>query len=603
MDINLTALMVPAIIVLVALFTLGMIFARLYHRASKEIAFVRTGLGGEKVVRDGGTLVLPVLHETIPVNMNTLKLEVLRAREAALITRDRMRVDVQAEFYVRVKPDAEAISTAAQTLGRRTMEPAMLKELVEGKFVDALRAVAAGMSMEELHENRVDFAQKVQVAVAEDLHKNGLELESVSLTGLDQTPSDFFNPQNAFDAQGLTKLTQEIERRRKERNDIERDTKIEIELKDLETHQKSLQIDRDNEYAQLERDQEVKVRAAETSATIARQEAERRREAEEATIEADRSIREAEIEQQRQIEQRQIERERLVRIAEQEREIAVSQKSREESAARGEADLARAKAVTAEEEVKTVRETASAERARQVRLVKAREEAEKDAISITVAAEADKKASEDRAEAMRLAATGEADSVRIRAQADEERYRVEAEGQRAINEARNALSPDQIALEIRLDLLKNLPAIIEQSVKPMEQIDDIKIIDIRGMGQSGHGSDSNADNSGGDGNLARSVVDQALRYRAQRPLVDSLLNEVGLGDLADLSNMVGNARTSPVNMDKGGEKSARKQSTSDAHPKSESTAKEAQKGSQDQRQRRGRKGSDDSDTKSPKSSS
>ncbi len=539
MDLNLTALAVPVIVVLGGLFLLGLIFARLYNRASKEVAFVRTGMGGEKVVRDGGALVLPVLHDIIPVNMNTLKLEVVRQREGALITRDRMRVDVQAEFYVRVKPDAEAISTAAQTLGRRTMEPTLLKELVEGKFVDALRAVAAGMSMEELHENRVDFAQKVQVAVAEDLHKNGLELESVSLTGLDQTPSDFFNPQNAFDAQGLTKLTQEIERRRKERNDIERDTKIQIELKDLETKQKSLQINRDNEYAQLSRDQEVKVRAAETRSNIARQEAERRREAEEATIEADRSIREAEIEQQRQIEQRQIERERMVRIAEQEREIAVSEKSREESAARAEADLARAKAVSAEEEVKTVRETASAERARQVRLVQAREDAEKDAIKLTVAAEAEKQAADDRAEAMRVAATGEADAVRIRAQADEERYRVEAEGQRAINEARNALSPDQIALEIRLEMLKNLPAIIEQSVKPMERIDGIKIIDVRGMNQHSSGGDDGGSGSGGDGNLARSVVDQALRYRAQRPLVDSLLSEVGLGDLADLSGMVG----------------------------------------------------------------
>ena len=132
------SLLVPAVFILIALFSLGLVFARLYHRASKEIAFVRTGLGGEKVVRDGGALVLPVM-QTIPVNMNTLKLEVLRARDAALITKDRMRVDVQAEFYVRVKPDASAISTAAQTLGRRTMDPAALKELIEGKFVGAAR--------------------------------------------------------------------------------------------------------------------------------------------------------------------------------------------------------------------------------------------------------------------------------------------------------------------------------------------------------------------------------------------------------------------------------------------------------------------------------
>ena len=107
------------------------------------------------------------------VNMNTLRLEVRRAQQQALITRDRMRVDVMAEFYVRVQPTIEAIADAAQTLGKRTMNPESLKELVEGKFVDALRAVAAEMAMEELHEQRVEFVQKVQHAVSEDLLKNG----------------------------------------------------------------------------------------------------------------------------------------------------------------------------------------------------------------------------------------------------------------------------------------------------------------------------------------------------------------------------------------------------------------------------------------------
>jgi uncharacterized membrane protein YqiK len=531
-------ILVTAGAVLIALFTLGLIFARLYNRASKEIAFVRTGFGGERVVRDGGALVLPVLHEIIPVNMNTLKLEVLRAREAALITRDRMRVDVQAEFYVRVKPDAAAISTAAQTLGRRTMEPAALKELVEGKFVDALRAVAAGMSMEELHENRVEFAQKVQVAVSEDLHKNGLELESVSLTGLDQTAADFFNPQNAFDAQGLTKLTQEIELRRKQRNDIERDTKIAIELKNLETERSSLEIARDQEYARLMQDQEVKVRSAEVAATIAQQEAERHQQAEQAKIRSDQAIAETEIAKRLSVEQREIESQRAIRIAEQEREIAVLHKSEEESAAKAKADAALATAVAAEEEVNKVRETAVAERSKAVRLVQAREDAERDAIAITVAADAEKKASEDKAEAVRMSATGDADAVRIRAQADEERYRVDAEGKRALNEARNALNHEQIQLEIRIELLRRLPEIIEQSVKPMERIDGIKIVDIRGMGQSGGNDGGSANGNAGDGNLARSVVDHALRYRAQRPLVDALLREVGLGDVADLSGVL-----------------------------------------------------------------
>lgn len=173
-----------------------------------------------------------------------------------------------------------------------------------------------------------------------------------------------------------------------------------------------------------------------------------------------------------------------------------------------------------------------------MRLVQAREQAEQDAIGITVAAEAEKKASEDRAAAVRVAATGEADAVRIRAQADEERYRVEAEGKHAINEARTSLNDQQIALETKLELLRQLPNIIEQSVKPMERIDGIKIVDIRGMGQVAGESGNGAGSSSGDGNLARSVVDHALRYRAQRPMVDALLKEVGLGDLSELSGLV-----------------------------------------------------------------
>jgi len=184
------------------------LFHWLYLRSSKERAFVRTGMGGQKVVLNGGAFVLPIVHDVIPVNMNTLRLEVSRGRDKALITRDRMRVDVIAEFYVRVQASVEAISAAAQTLGQRTMQPDSLKELLEGKFVDALRTVAAAMTMEELHERRGEYVRGVAEAVAEDLLQNGLELESVSFTQLDQTAMEFFNPSNAFDAEGLTRLTE-----------------------------------------------------------------------------------------------------------------------------------------------------------------------------------------------------------------------------------------------------------------------------------------------------------------------------------------------------------------------------------------------------------
>ncbi len=382
--ISLISVAMYALIILVAMLSIGLVFARLYQRASKETSFVRTGFGGQKVIMNGGALVLPVLHEMIPVNMNTLRLEVKRANEAALITKDRMRVDVQAEFYVRVQPTTESIANAAQTLGQRTMNPEALKELVEGKFVDALRAVAAEMAMEELHEQRVNFVQKVQAAVSEDILKNGLELESVSLTGLDQTNKDYFNPNNAFDAEGLTKLTQEIEERRKKRNDIEQETEVLVQAKNLEAEQQKLQIDRDKEYARLEQQREIQVRQASQSSEIAQQQAEREREADEVKIAAqqsvrekgiaadqivaerqismDQQVREKEITKEQAVESADVEKHKQVELAEQGRAIAVAEKSREKSQSEAAADEARAIAIRAAEQVTTAKETEVADR-------------------------------------------------------------------------------------------------------------------------------------------------------------------------------------------------------------------------------------------------
>jgi uncharacterized membrane protein YqiK len=183
-----------------------------YRRSTKEMAFVRTGLGGQKVVINGGAFVVPIFHGVTPVNMRTQRFEIRRDRDRAVITKDRMRMDVNAEFFVRVAPNRDSVAAAAQTLGRRTTDADALRELVEGKFVDALRAIAAEMPLEELHEKRSEYATRVRKAVAETLAKNGLEAEDVSITQLDQTNIEFFNPSNTFDAEGLTRLTEEAAR-------------------------------------------------------------------------------------------------------------------------------------------------------------------------------------------------------------------------------------------------------------------------------------------------------------------------------------------------------------------------------------------------------
>ncbi len=525
-------------IILIALIGLGFVFARLYKRASKEVSFVRTGLNGEKVVKDGGALVIPLFQEFIPVNMRTLRLEVRRNNENALITKDRMRVDVSSEFYVRVKPDLAAISTAAQTLGQRTMDSAALKELVEGKFVDALRAVAAEMAMEELHEQRVHFVQRVQESVSSDLDKNGLELEAVSLTGLDQTAKEYFNADNAFDAQGLTALTKQIEEKRKERNDIERDTEVAIQTKNLSTEQQTLTIGRDAEFARLEQRREVETRKAEQESQIKAEQANRTREAEQAEIVSQRDIDVSREQAARASRQAEIEKERDIQIANQESQIAVSEKSKAESEAKAQADAKRAEAAKAEEQVVTVREVARAEREKEVRLVKAREDAEELAIGLTVAAQAEKAAAEDRAEAIRIDAQGRADAIKVQADADERRLEVEAEGVRLLNDARNILGSELISLDMKIELIRQLPSIIEKQVKPIESIDGIKIIDVRGLG--GHGNGAEKSTNGSSGSLADDMVGAALNYRAQVPILDSLLRELGLdGDAAISTALAG----------------------------------------------------------------
>ena len=563
---NMISILIIAGIILVALIAILMFFTKLYKRASKEISFVRTGFGGQKVVMNGGALVLPVYHESIPVNMNTLRLEVKRNNEHALITRDRMRVNVAAEFYVRVKPTEDAIASAAQTLGLKTMHPEELKDLVEGKFVDALRSVAAEMAMEELHEKRVDFVQKVQQVVTEDLLKNGLELETVSLTGLDQTSKSHFNPDNAFDADGLTKLTEKIEERRKKRNDIVQDTEVAIADKNLEAERKKLEIIKEEEHAKLKQEREIEIRRASQMAEIAKEQAKNKQEAEQAQIESkkdvdmfsilaeksveeeridkDKLLKEKDILKERAIASFEIEKKKALELAEQDRAIAIAEKSKAQSEAEAEADMAKAIAVKEEEAVKTVRDTEIAERVKTVELVKARENAEKEAIKIKIAAETEKKSAMDKAEAIRtianadadkqrVKAQGESDAEKLKAEAAQKRYAVDAEGQRAINESGNILSDQQIAMQIRMALIKHLPDIIKESVKPMENIDGIKIIHVDGLTGGNNATMDGEQAAQNVNNLSDQLVNSALRYRGQAPLIDSLMSEIGIkaGDI------------------------------------------------------------------------
>ena len=548
-----TSMAVFAGIGLFSIIILGIVFSRLYRKTTKELTFVRTGFGGEKVVVDGGALILPILHDYIDINMQSMKVTVARSKSDSFITKDRMRVDITADFYIRVGEDRESISRAAQTLGKKTIDLRELTGLIEGKLIATLRSVASSMEMKELHEKRDEFSSQVKHAIEADLSKNGLQLESVSLTSLDQTAKEFFNENNAFDAEGLTSLTQTIEERKKLRNDIERSTEVQIAQKNYETQSEKFEIQR--KQAEAEATQQTKIAnfQAEQEALRAKEAESRRKEAEEAKIVANKAIEEAqinkaraietvEIEKARAIREAEINKEKAVELANQSKNIEIAKKVEEEAAAKTLANEKKALEAASFEKIKTSSETEQAERVKKLALIEAQKEAEQLSIEKTVAAKAEKEAEENLAEAakikamgaseaLKIKATAEAEAIKITAEANRLNYEVEAKGKTEINNAENIVSAEILENRFKLALVEFMPQIIAQVVKPAEKIDSIKIVQMAGLGganQGGIGSNTNGVVSNAGASLSDQIVNASLNYKVNAPIIDDLMKQVGI---------------------------------------------------------------------------
>jgi len=607
----------------------------LYRRSSKEVSFVRTGMLGEKVVISGGAFVLPIIHNITQVGMRTLSITIKRDGDKSLITKDRMRAELVTEFFTKVPPEQKAVATAAQTLGNRTLDPEHLREVVQGRFADALGEVAAKMTLDEIQENRGQFVKEVTKIANESIGHTGLALETVSIISLDQTPIEQFNPANTFDSQGLTQLTEQIEARKKKRNDITQDTKISIENKNLETIQKELEIkkneefsrykqereiaiqkanertetikqraerereaeeaeirsqeeievakisqnqvieverrltetrlieeiekrrreqneleqnatldirqknldteikildlDKQSEYARLEKQRLVDIKKAQERAEIIREQSERQRDAEEAQIISEEQIKNAKISQQKNVDAYRIaaeketrlldiEKAKRLKIEEHQKELEVIDKSKSVLKSKAEEEAARAKAVEAEEKANSTRYIEKAQGIKQVDVISAASKAEQDKYATL---------------------------------ATKLRYEIDAAGKKALNTAENLRSDASRRSALRLKLADKIESIIRESVKPMANIGDIKIVDVNGLpGFSGGNSDGGnavgssggkGDSTGRSGNLADSVVNSALRYRAHQPFLDSLLKEIGMnpGEISNIRNILG----------------------------------------------------------------
>jgi len=245
------------IVVIVVIAIVYILSIWVYKRAPANMAFIRTGFLGTKVCVGQGAVVLPVFHEISWVSLETIKLIISRARDQAVLTSDKIRIDLGVELYAHVGRGNDEVLTASRSLGDKTFDPDKVRNLLEAKVVSAVRSYAATKTLNELHENRDIFAKAVRESVVESFHANGLMLEEVTVVALEQTAKDYFKPDNVFDAEGLKIITEITSDARRKVHATEKRTTVAIRQKDLDTQLELLEIERKESFARASQDMEV----------------------------------------------------------------------------------------------------------------------------------------------------------------------------------------------------------------------------------------------------------------------------------------------------------------------------------------------------------
>lgn len=429
---------------------------KLFVKTKASEAFVRTGMGGIKVIRDGGALVIPVVHELVRVPLGTQRIPVQRQGADALITADKLRGDVAAEFFVRVMAENEDIQSAARSLGSTTSDTRRdisyedrIKNLIEDKLISALRTAAARKTLEQLNSERDEFLKEVVGLVSGDLKHNGFTLETVSISKLDQTDEQHLKDGNIFDAQGKRTLAEITQRNLTERNKLMRAGEQERESQDVETRKQILELNRAKAEAE-----------AKQASDVAAIQAEQDRAAKKAQIEAAQAVSIAEVSQQqavevaRRVQQQAIEvaeRDKLKAVTEADQKVEVAKRAQQQAVADADARKAQAEAKLADAEAErekarqaivTVTTVQTAEREKQKAVIAAQAEAEQayvqtektaDANAYKVKAEAEARKASAEADALATTRKAEADKAAAiaAAQATQAKLEAEAAGTRA----------------------------------------------------------------------------------------------------------------------------------------------------------------------------
>lgn len=521
---------------------------RLYRKTSADEAFVRTGMGGSKAIIDGGAIVIPVVHEVVPVSLKTMKLIVERHLANALITGDNLRADVTAEFFIRVQKDKDAVLAAATSLGEKAMNPKAVQDTVFEKLVNALRTVGATKELQDLHTKRDEFAAAVQQIVAADLKHNGLTLESVTISKLDQTPVAELKDDNVFDAQGARRIAQITQAAKVEKNRFIRDAEQAVAVQDTTTAKLVFAQEVAKAAAEADKGKDIAIAQATATQQAESQAAEQHRLAGVAKAASDQAVKLAEVERDRAVAVAGAERQgaelaakagadKVSEVAAKEKEIVVAAKATELAAAQKVQQEATAEAVAAEQHVETVKVRAVAEREKAKAVIAKTAEAEQDKVKKNTDTDITAYATVAQARAEKESADNKADAKITLARAEKDAAMLTAEGDKAVQMVPVDVRERQVAVERQALANENeFQAIARELKVKLAEIEATREVQMAIAGAMGTALSQAKITLWGTPGQAAQMTEMFLKGQRVNNLVAGLLTGAS-GDPSSLANM------------------------------------------------------------------
>ena len=554
-------------------------YTRVYVITPNNEAFVRTGgvfLKKKSVILNGGCVVLPGFHELTRVPLREISIDVERTGKLAVRTQDYLRANMRVTFYVCINADEQDVLTSAARLSKQgKISGEDIKDALEKRADDAIRAAAKKKSLAEIDSDKLGFADEVLNLIQQDLKKVGLTLNNIAISEIEE--SDTYDTNNFFDAQGVRLRTETIQRSIQQKTEVELSTQVAIEQKELNAEKQSLRIAQEKEDAKLAQQLEVQALKAQREREI--QEA---KDTEAATVQRtkilqNKSVEEEEIRKQLSVQQNQIEaditleernkqlkvtqtlqkqeaeiaevnRQKIiessrlkaqVEVAEAERETKIAQQEAAIAIADKERDRFNAEATRAQAEaaVVTATEIEKAEREQRLSIIAAEQEAQKRRIAEQNVVEIDVFRRRRQAEIARQAAELEAESIRTLADANRDKALAEAEGKRALIEAENALSDSKLTAQIITtiwpQLSDKLPEIVKALAPQPGVLGDTRIYSFPGA----NGNNGNGASSAGD-------INKLLLSTSGLSLINTLLDEGKLGTvLSQVKQLIRNGES------------------------------------------------------------